>query len=56
MTGEVVSVTIGGRSYVVNDQLMVIGLVKQRAGIGYGRYPAYLDPVKLELYGMDHHA
>jgi replicative DNA helicase len=48
--GQTIRADINGQSYVVNDQLMVVGLVKQRAGKGAGRYPVYLDPVKLEMH------
>lgn len=55
-SGERIHVTLNGQSFVVNDSLMVIGLIKQRAGVGYGRFPAYLDPVGLTMHGIDRHA
>ena len=55
-SGQRVHVTLNGQSFAVNDSLMVIGLIKQRAGIGYGRFPAYLDPVGLTMHGIDRHA
>lgn len=51
--GTSIKVTINGRAYDVTDRLMVIGLVKQRAGTGAGRYPVYLDPVTLTLHEME---
>lgn len=47
--GMHLTVNISGEQHTVTDSLMMIGLVKQRAGIGYGRYAAYLDPVTLKL-------
>lgn len=55
-SGERVDVSINGRTFRVTDQLMVVGLIKQRAGVGYGRFPAYLDPVKLTMHGVERHA
>lgn len=51
--GAKLTVSINSRSYTVNDRLMIIGLVKQRAGVGAGRYPVYLDPVTLTLHAME---
>lgn len=55
-SNAVVKTVINDQQYDVNDQLMIIGVVKQRSGIGYGRYPVYLDPIKLELYETVRHA
>lgn len=51
-SGGPVHVKVNGKSYLVNNRLMVLGLVKQRAGKGTGRYPVYMDPVDLELHEM----
>lgn len=48
--GQRVTVSLNGREWDVTDRLMVIGLVKQRAGVGAGRYPVYVDPVTLTLH------
>lgn len=47
--GERPSITYGGRQIEVTEDLLMVGLVKQRGGLGHGRWPVRLDPVTLDL-------
>lgn len=46
MSGQV---NVGGQLFEITERLLVIKLLKQRWGMGYGRFAAYLDPVTLEM-------
>jgi hypothetical protein len=50
--GKQAHVDYNGRQWLVTDRLLILGLVKQRAGVGTGRYPVCLDPVELELHAL----
>lgn len=52
ITGSEEPVDLNGRRYPVTDALLVLRVLKQRHGGGYGTFAAHLDPTVLELYDL----